>query len=330
MCSERPSWPTAQASGIEHQPVSCLVAGKFPRMSACVPEPEGVANARVYFRAEGTGTWYHVIMSRDAACFSASLPKPKRDLLGRHVEYYVEADHRRLGSPRTPEYQALVVPAEGSCQGFVAKLAKAAPSAVFPALPAGFAAGGASVGTAAIVGAGAAVAGGAAAVGAASGGEEPAPSSTAAADADGSDHPPRGPRRRRSRRAPSTLALECSAAPDSGPLPLTVRFDVGATGVSVNPSFVWDFGDGTTATGSPAQHVYRDAGRFTATVTGSAGTATGSCARVISAAVATGRDRLPLGQGRRQRQRRRQPPRPPASTAARPAAPPSRRAPRSR
>ena len=91
----------------------------------------------MYFRAEGTGTWYHVIMSRDAACFSASLPKPKRDLLGRHVEYYVEADHRRLGSPRTPEYQALVVPAEGSCQGFVAKLAKAAPSAVFPALPAG-------------------------------------------------------------------------------------------------------------------------------------------------------------------------------------------------
>src|SRR5689334_8456645 len=78
-------------TGIEHQPVSYAIAGRYPRMSACVPEPEAVANARVYFRAEGTATWYHVIMSRDAACFSAALPKPRRDLLGRHVEYYVEA-----------------------------------------------------------------------------------------------------------------------------------------------------------------------------------------------------------------------------------------------
>jgi PKD repeat protein len=282
-----PVLATAQdgGAGIEHQPVSCLVAGRFPRLSACVSDPEAVGNARVYFRAEGTETWYHVIMGRDAACFSAALPKPKRDLLGRHVEYYVEADHRRLGSPRTPEYQALVVETEGSCQGFVAKLAKASPSAVFPALPAGFAAGGASVGTVAIVGAGAAVAGGAAAVGAAGGGEEPTASSTAP--------PATEPTASTTRPTPTTqpqgatsLAVECSATPENGPLPLTVRFDAGATGVSVSPSFAWDFGDGTSATGSPVQHVYRDPGRFTATVTGTAGTATGTCARVVSAAVA--------------------------------------------
>ncbi|MET0551975.1 MAG: PKD domain-containing protein [Vicinamibacteria bacterium] len=275
----------AQAMGIEHQPVSCLVAGKFPRMAACVPEPDGVGKARVYFRAEGTSAWYHVIMGRDAACFAAALPKPRRELLGRHVEYYVEADHRRLGSPRTPEYRALVVPTEGACTGFVAKLAKAAPSAVFPALPAGFAAGGASLGTAAIVGAGAAAAGGTAvAVGAAGGGEEEVPPPTTAP----ATEPTASTTRPTSSTQPGAvaLALECAATPDSGPLPLTVRFDAGATGVSVSPSFVWDFGDGTSAPGSAVQHVYSAAGRFTATVTGTAGNATGTCARQIAAAVA--------------------------------------------
>lgn len=295
-----PVLAAAQDAGIEHQPVSCLVAGRFPRLSACVPEPDGVANARVYFRAEGTGTWYHVIMSREAGCFSAALPKPKRDLLGRHVEYYVEADHRRLGSPRTAEYRAVVVPDEGACTGFVAKLAKAAPKAVFPALPAGFAAGGAaSVGTAAIVGAGAAAAGGAAvAVGAAGGGDDGPPSTTAPPATEPTDSTIRPTTT--TRPDSPTLALECSATPDSGPLPLTVRFDAGAVGVSVSPSFVWDFGDGSGATGSQVQHVYSAAGRYTATVTGTAGNATGTCARQVAAAVApvaTGRLSVKIGGG---------------------------------
>lgn len=270
--------------GVQHDPVACVIAGQFPRIAACVTEPAAVRTARVYFRAEGTDPWYHVVMAREAACFAASLPKPKRDLVGRHVEYYLEADHQRLGAPRTAEHSALVVRDERSCTGFVAKLAKAAPSAVFPALPAGFATGGASVGTAAIVGAGVAAAGGtAAAVGAASGGDETTTTTTTTATTQPpvSSTPP-------STTLPgtTTLALECSATPDSGPLPLTVRFDVGATGVSVNPSFVWDFGDGTSAPGSAVQHVYTTAGRFTATVTGTAGTAVGTCARVVSAAVA--------------------------------------------
>jgi PKD repeat protein len=279
-----PSLATAQ-TGIEHDPVACVIAGRFPRMSACLPEPDEVRNARVYFRAEGTATWYHVIMSRDAACFSAALPKPKRDLLGRSVEYYVEADHRRLGSPRTPEYQALVVQEEGSCKGFVAKLASAAPKAVFPALPAGFAAGGASVGTAAIVGAGAAAAGGAAVAVGAAGGGEPTPDTTAPSATEPTATTTR-PSSTTPTQGPTALALECSATPDSGPLPLTVRFDAGATGVSVNPSFVWDFGDGAGAVGSVAQHVYSAAGRYTATVTGTAGAASGTCTRQIAAAVA--------------------------------------------
>jgi hypothetical protein len=80
-----------------------------------------------------------------------------------------------------------------------------------------------------------------------------------------------------------TLPIECSASPESGPPPLAVRFDAGATGASVNPSFVWDFGDGTGAAGSAVQHVYGTAGRFTATVTGTTATATGTCSRTIVA-----------------------------------------------
>lgn len=282
-----PALVPAQTSGIEHEPVACLVAGKFPRLSACVPEPDGVGNARAYFRAEGTETWYHVVMSREAACFAAALPKPKRDLLGKRVEYYLEADHRRLGSPRTPEYRPVVVADEKSCTGFVARLAKAAPKAVFPALPAGFAASGAGIGTAAIVGAGAAAAGGAAAaVGAAGGGDEGTTSTTVPMVIDPTTTTVR-PTVTTQPGGPGTLAIECSATPDNGALPLTVHFDAGAVGVSVAPSFVWDFGDGTGGTGSPVDHVYRTAGRFTATVTGTAGALTGSCTRAVAATVGT-------------------------------------------
>src|SRR4030095_5071959 len=149
------------AQPLEHQPVSCLVAGQYPRLSACIDDPDGVTAARVFFRAAGTSTWYHVDLQREQACFAGALPRAKRELVGRHVDYYVEADHRRLGAPRTAESHPLVVRSAGDCKGpLVAAFAASGPAAVLPALPSGFAAGGLGAGTvAAVVGGGVAAGG---------------------------------------------------------------------------------------------------------------------------------------------------------------------------
>jgi hypothetical protein len=137
----------ARAAGpaLDHQPVSCLVAEKYPRLTACVLAPDDVARARVFFRPEGSTAWYHVLMEREAAaaCFSGVLPKPKRQLVGRHVEYYVEAADRGFDTSRTAQHAARVVRRSWECRDpLVAAIATGGPTAVFPGMPPGFAAGG--------------------------------------------------------------------------------------------------------------------------------------------------------------------------------------------
>lgn len=61
-----------------------------------------------------------------------------------------------------------------------------------------------------------------------------------------------------------------TATPTSGTSPLTVAFDsVGSYVVEFasTPSYAWAFGDGTTATGPTASHVYRAPGTYRATLT---------------------------------------------------------------
>src|SRR5688572_4821157 len=99
---------SAAGPALEHQPASCLVVGQYPRLTACVLAPDEVARARVFFRPEGSPAWYHVLMERDAACFAGVLPKPKRQLVGRTVEYYVEAADRRFDTSRTAPHAARV------------------------------------------------------------------------------------------------------------------------------------------------------------------------------------------------------------------------------
>jgi hypothetical protein len=177
----------AEAPAIEHREVKCIVAGKFPRMDACFL-PADVVQSRVYFRAEGTATWYYVDMKRMAGqkgfadvnpapgCVSGVLPRPSKKLVGKHVDYYVEASDKELTPGRTTEYAPLVVNKASECDKDVpvAPLAPTGPAAVFPSLPVGFVGGG-GLGTAAvvggIVGAGA-VAGGTAAI---VKGDDPAP-----------------------------------------------------------------------------------------------------------------------------------------------------------
>jgi hypothetical protein len=153
----------AQGLTIDHKPVGCIVAEKYPKLNACFSPAGQLARARVYFRPEdGPPNWYYVEMKSDALCHAGTLPKPKKELIGKKVLYYVNAFDQKFAENRTVDNEALVVKSESECKKDVpvAPFAASAPAAVFPAVPAGFAAAG--IGTGAVV---AAVAGGAAVVG---------------------------------------------------------------------------------------------------------------------------------------------------------------------
>src|SRR5260221_676065 len=145
---------------IDHKTVGCIVVGKYPKMNACFTPASALARARVYFRAvEGPPTWYYVTMKSDSPCHAGFLPKPKKQMAGKKVLYYLDAFDQKFVESRTAENEALVVESEGECKKdlLVAPFVTSAAVTVFPAVPAGF--GVAGLGTAAT---GAVVAGGAA------------------------------------------------------------------------------------------------------------------------------------------------------------------------
>ena len=147
---------------IDHKKIGCIVAGKYPKMSACFSPSSSVARARVYFRAEGGTSWYYVEMKADLACMTGILPRPRKEMIDKHVDYYVHATDKAFAEARTLEYDPIVVAKESDCgeKPLAAYLSKASVQ-VFPTMPAAFAAGG--------LGAGAAIGGGVALAGAAGG-----------------------------------------------------------------------------------------------------------------------------------------------------------------
>ena len=63
-----PASVLAQAIDIDHKPVGCIVAGKYPKLSACFSPSGKLARSRVYFRPENGGAnWYYVEMKTGAA-----------------------------------------------------------------------------------------------------------------------------------------------------------------------------------------------------------------------------------------------------------------------
>src|SRR5476651_1073554 len=58
---------TASAQGVEidHKAVGCIVVGKYPKMNVCFTPAPNLARGRVYFRPEGTASWYYVDMKSD-------------------------------------------------------------------------------------------------------------------------------------------------------------------------------------------------------------------------------------------------------------------------
>ncbi len=159
----------AQTLGIEHQPVGCAVAEKFPRLEARFAPAASVATARVLFQGQNP-EWYSVAMKPEGAVFVGILPKPKKSL--KAFRYYIEVTDQALGTNRTADFTASVVDNSSSCQGKMMAGALASASVVLQgpagvaALPAGFASSGVVAGSAAGSSAGAS----AGAAGAAGGG----------------------------------------------------------------------------------------------------------------------------------------------------------------
>ena len=261
-----PALAHAQALQIDHKAVGCIVVGKYPKMSSCFTPASGLARARVYFRPEGVSSWYYVDMKSDQPCHAGILPRPGKKLVGKKIEYYVEAQDRRFNAGRTAEYSPIVVRSAEECkkEAPAAPFLNSATVAVFPSLPAGFVAGG-GIATGAILGvaaAGAAVAGTAVAV---SGGEDtPTTLSSAATTTSttpvatsattttttllpkAANHPP-------------FAVLSTNPDPPQGPSPLSVTFDLcKSSDPDGDPlSFFFDFGDGGKASGACVQsHTY--------------------------------------------------------------------------
>ena len=163
----------AQTLGIEHQPVGCAVAEKFPRLEARFAPAASVATARVLFQGQNP-EWYSVAMKPEGAVFVGILPKPKKSL--KAFRYYIEVTDQALGTNRTADFTASVVDNSSACQGKMMAGALASASVVLQgpagvaALPAGFASSGVVAGSAAGSAAGSSAGSSAGAAGAAGGG----------------------------------------------------------------------------------------------------------------------------------------------------------------
>jgi hypothetical protein len=263
VCTAAAARPEAVA--IDHKAVGCIVVGKYPKMNACFSPAAELARSRVYFRPEGVPSWYYVDMKSDQPCFTGTLPRPGKKLVGKKIEYYVEAQNKAFEPARTAEFDPIVVKSAQECKknAPVAPFLNNATVAVFPALPAGFVGGG--IGTAAIIGiagAGAAAAGTAAVV--ASNNNDTTTTTpvvvvsstttttTLATTTTTTTLPTKNG-------APFAV-LTTNPDPPSGAGPLTVTFDLcKSTDPDKDPlSFFFDFGDGAKASGScNASHTYQ-------------------------------------------------------------------------
>ena len=275
VCTAASARPEAVA--IDHQAVGCIVIGKYPKMNACFSPAADLARSRVYFRPEGVASWYYVDMKTDQPCFAGTLPRPGKKLVGKKIEYYVEAQNKTFEPARTAEFAPIVVNSAQECKKNVpvAPFLNNATVAVFPSVPAGFV-GASAIGTAAVVGiVGAGAAAATTAVVVASNNNDtttttlavgvtptsttttvPAPATTTTTTLPSTNHAP-------------FAVLNVSPDPPSGQGPLTVTFDLckSTDADKDGLSFFFDFGDGAKATGSCLEsHTYSATFRSTSNV----------------------------------------------------------------
>jgi hypothetical protein len=81
-----------------------------------------------------------------------------------------------------------------------------------------------------------------------------------------------------------TLSATCSANPATGPVPLSVSFNLAVAGATGTPQVSVDYGDGSTGTNPDVVHRYLSAGLFTAAFTVSAAGQTARCSTTVTVA----------------------------------------------
>lgn len=159
----------AAGANVGHEAIGCLVANEFPYFEAKIEPAASVVRARVYFKSVLSDEWYYVEMTQADGVFTGVLPRPT--MAASPITYYIQATTTDFGESRTPEISAEVVEKPEDCPDDK-KVAPVGPPpaggvTLFSAstgaaagLPAGFAAGGALLGTGALIGLGGALLGG--------------------------------------------------------------------------------------------------------------------------------------------------------------------------
>lgn len=155
----------AEEVRIDHAPIGCAVAERYPVIEARLDPADSVSGATVHFRSGTAPQWYTVAMKGDGGAFKALLPKPKKSL--DHFQYYIDVTDRAFATSRTPEQTVQIARDPTGCHDRMMAGGVASASIVLgvpagaPAVPAGFgSAGVATAGTAAGAVAGAAAGGG--------------------------------------------------------------------------------------------------------------------------------------------------------------------------
>ncbi len=104
---------------IDHEAVGCIVAEEYPRLEACFAPSESLGRAQIQFRAAETSPWYAVDMKPDGPCYSAWLPKPRKETTS--IDYFVLAIDKQFAESERPEkapgepYQPRVVRKRAEC-----------------------------------------------------------------------------------------------------------------------------------------------------------------------------------------------------------------------
>ena len=105
----------AQAPTIDHRPVGCVAAEKFPQFEARFLPADSIATARVLFSGKNPEDWYSVAMKSEGTAFVGVLPKPKKSL--KAFRYYIEVTDRSLRTSRTADLTTNVVGSASECKG---------------------------------------------------------------------------------------------------------------------------------------------------------------------------------------------------------------------
>jgi PKD domain len=277
-----PGWSQQAATGsgsgsdelrdLTHTPPPCVDSEAFPLFEARASSAEAarrLGRLVLRFRSDADTGWYEVAFRPAAAgtLFQAALPRPLPEA-GR-ILYYIASGRPELRSPRyTVDVLMGGCPgARAAPQGLVEEMRVRRTASSQDEVPKGFSPEGIRTGPRAsrtTLGIIAGAAGGAtiAALAATSGGTtstNPGPGS-----------PPE--------------ALRPCFTPD--PIPDidsgdTVLFDASCTTPDTVTSYLWNFGDGTTAQGSSVEHLFRPGALRTVTLTVSDGQRSDSISRVV-------------------------------------------------